>query len=83
MDINNNSVGFFTVIAIILFIFFIDYLVHRCPKCRTWHFFRSGLIILDKSCEKRDRYWVKCKKCVHEWEILKVKEVEGTSGGDR
>ena len=52
---------------------FIDYLSNRCPKCKTWHFFRSGLIVLDKPSKKKfEMEWVKCKKCGHEWEKAKV-----------
>jgi hypothetical protein len=78
---NNNLIEVFIVIVIILVLLFIDYLKHRCPKCRTWHFFRYGLITLDKSCEKHDREWVKCKKCGHELEILKVGRDSGYLGG--
>ena len=53
---------------------FIDYLSNRCPKCKTWHFFRFGLIELDKPSEKSGREWVKCKKCGHEW--LKLVEID-------
>ena len=52
---------------------FIDYLSNRCPKCKTWHFLRSGLIVLDKPSKKKfEMEWVKCKKCGHEWEKAKV-----------
>ena len=54
-------------------VFFIDYLSNRCPKCKTWHFLRSGLIVLDKPSEKKfEMEWVKCKKCGHEWEKAKM-----------
>ena len=56
-------IGIFVVV-------FIDYLSNRCPKCKTWHFYRSGLIELDKPSKKFHREWVKCKKCGHEWEKL-------------
>ena len=67
-------------IPIVIFIlFFIDYLSNRCPKCKTWHFFRFGLIELDKPSEKLMREWVKCEKCGHAWE--KLVSNDGTDGG--
>ena len=67
---------------IVLLVVFIDYLKNHCPKCRAWHFFRFGLIILDKPCEKRGREWVKCKKCGHEWEKLVKGDGVGMGGGE-
>ena len=65
-------------IPIVIFIFaFIDYLSNRCPKCKTWHHFRSGLIVLDKPSEMYHREWVKCKKCGHEWLKLVVNDMAG------
>ena len=66
----------FVVPLIFLLVLFVDYLKNNCPKCRKWHFFRFGLIILDKSSEKFGREWVRCKKCGHEWEKM-VKEGSG------
>jgi predicted nucleic-acid-binding Zn-ribbon protein len=68
--------------VIVLLVVFIDYLKNHCPKCRAWHFFRFGLIILDKPCEKRGREWVKCKKCGHEWEKLVKGDDVGMGGGE-
>ena len=59
---------------------FIDYLSNRCPKCKTWHFFRFGLIELDKPSEKLMREWVKCEKCGHAWE--KLVSNDGGAGGE-
>ena len=71
-------------IPIVIFIlFFIDYLINRCPKCRTWHFARFGLIELDKPSEKLMREWVKCKKCGHEWEKLIPTQNDGGGGGEQ
>ena len=63
------EVLFLIPVIVLLFLFF-EYLRNHCPKCRAWHFFRFGLIILDKPCKKHGREWVKCNKCGHEWEKL-------------
>jgi|TARA_B100001540_G_C15490607_1_gene498997 hypothetical protein len=68
--------------VIVLLVLFIDYLKNNCPKCRAWHPFRFGLIILDKPCEKRGREWVKCKKCCNEWEKLVTGDHYGGGGGE-
>ena len=68
--------------VIVLLVLFIDYLKNICPKCRAWHPFRFGLIILDKPCEKRGREWVKCKKCCNEWEKLVTGDHYGGGGGE-
>ena len=68
--------------VIVLLVRFIDYLKNNCPKCRAWHPFRFGLIILDKPCEKRGREWVKCKKCCNEWEKLVTGDHYGAGGGE-
>jgi hypothetical protein len=68
--------------VIVLLVLFIDYLKNNCPKCRAWHPFRFGLIILDKPCEKRGREWVKCKKCCNEWEKLVTGDHYGAGGGE-
>ena len=65
---NDNLIRILIVIATILVCLFIDYLVNHCPKCRRWHYFGSGLIILDKSCKINGKEWAKCKKCRYEWE---------------
>ena len=64
---NDNLIRILIVIATILVCLFIDYLVNHCPKCRRWHYFGSGLIILDKPCEINGKELAKCKKCGHEW----------------
>ncbi len=79
---NDNPIAIFIVIALILVGLFIDYRKHRCPKCKTWHPFSFGLIILDKPCEKWDKEWVKCKKCRHEWEIAKARGDHLGLGGE-
>ena len=68
--------------VIVLLVLFIDYLKNHCPKCRAWHPFRFGLIILDKPCEKHGREWVKCKKCGNEWEKLVTGDHFGGGGGE-
>ena len=77
---NQDPIEVLLVIPIIvLVVLFFNYLMNHCPKCRAWHPFRFGLIILDKPCEKRGREWVKCKKCGHEWE--KLVPNDGADGG--
>ncbi len=51
-----------------------DYLTNRCPRCLSWHFFRHGLIKLDKPSKRLMREWVKCEVCGHEWEKLRKNE---------
>ena len=71
---NKDPIEVLVVITVnILLVHFVDYLKNNCPKCRTWHFFRFGLIILDKPCKKLSREWVRCKKCGHEWEKIILK----------
>jgi|TARA_B100001540_G_C15542861_1_gene522186 hypothetical protein len=62
--------NFLLVLGLIIFLLIVDYSRNRCPKCRTWHFFRRGLIILDKPRDESLKNWVKCKKCGHEWKKL-------------
>mgnify|MGYP005685902693 CR=1 FL=1 len=65
----------FLLIPIVIFILlFMDYLTNRCPKCKSWHFFRHGLIKLDKPSKRLMREWVKCEVCGHEWEKLRKNE---------
>ena len=64
---NDDLYKFLLILGLIIFILIVDYLQNRCPKCGTWHFFRRGLIILDKPLDETLKDWVKCKKCGHVW----------------
>ena len=78
---NDNLIEILIPVIFFAVVFFINYINHRCPKCKTWHFFRRDLIILDKLCDKHDREWAKCKKCGYESEIYKQAKDYYLGGG--
>ena len=79
---SENLTILLSILIVTFVMVFIDYLSNRCPKCKTWHFFRFGLIEIDKPSEKLMREWVKCKKCCNEWEKLVTGDHFRGGGGE-